>query len=138
MPSSPPTPFALADGVTVQVAPPTPPLIAATVPTAPGVAVVPVVGPPGPPGSIQDLTAIEGRLDVLEADEAVPRGYVHQQPQSARLWQVHHGLPYNPGGVTVMELDGTTLVEPDTIRWPQPGVLELTFGVPFAGTATVS
>lgn len=138
MPSSPPTSFVLADGVTVQVAPPSQPLIAAAVPTVPTVVAVPVVGPAGPPGSIQDLTDIENRLVALEAAEAAPVAYVHQQPQSAKLWQVHHGLPYNPGGITVVELDGITVVEPDTIQWPQSGVLELSFGVPFAGTATVS
>lgn len=139
--------FEIGDGVTVNVAPPAPPTIIAAPPTNPNVAVVVVQGPRGRPGNETDLTVIDARLDAIEATEVVTdgrldalevaeRGYIHHQNTPALLWQIHHGLPYNPGGVLVQDLDGV-VTEFDTISWPAPGIAEITFGVPFAGTATM-
>jgi hypothetical protein len=128
--------FELGDGVIVNVAPPSPPTIVAAPPTNPNVAVVVVQGPRGRPGNETDLTLIDARLDALEAEQAAPRGYVHHQNTPATLWQIHHGLPYDPGGVLVLDIDGV-VTEFDTISWPAPGVAEITFGVPFSGTATM-
>lgn len=114
-------PITLGSGVTVHVEPPDVPAVTVTPPSADRV-VVPVQGPPGPQGP--------------PGDGAATLGYTHTQSSPATLVQVQHGLSFTPAGVRCVSPQGIT--EPADITAPTSGVLEVSFGVPFTGTITVS
>ena len=104
-----------------------PPLIAIrTTPPDSTVHVVPVAGPQGatgPPG-----------------DSSTSLGYVHTQSSpvgAGQPVQVAHNLSFRPAGIVCKELDGRG-IEYDAVAWVSTGILEVFFGVPFAGTISVS
>jgi len=87
---------------------------------------VPVVGPRGPIGP--------------PGDAASTLGYTHTQSSpvpAGQPVQVAHGLIFRPAGIICKELDGVQ-IEYASVTWPATGILELIFGVAFAGTVTVS
>jgi len=97
-----------------------------TVPPSSNVHVVPIAGPPGPIGP--------------PGDAATSLGYVHTQsaPVAAgQPVQVTHNLLFRPAGIVCKELDGRG-IEYDAVSWISTGILEVFFGVPFAGTISVS
>jgi hypothetical protein len=64
-------------------------------------------------------------------------GFIHNQITPSMAFQIHHQLPWHPAGVLSIESTGDQM-DPKAIRFPLPGVLELEFGVPFAGTVYLS
>ncbi|GAA3230740.1 hypothetical protein GCM10017691_23970 [Pseudonocardia petroleophila] len=77
-------------------------------------------GPPGPPG-----------------DSEATLAFVHPQVVPVLTVQILHGLVFQPAGVICIDSQGD-VVEFGTITYPQVGVVELTFGVPFSGTVRLS
>jgi len=58
-------------------------------------------------------------------------------PAPTLLVQAQHNLPWRPAGVLCIDtLD--QIVEPAFISWPDAGITEITFGVPFTGTVYLS
>jgi len=91
---------------------------------------VPVAGPEGPVGPAGPSGAESG----------LAGGYVHTQSGTVGAGQpvqVIHGLSYRPAGIMCKEIDGRG-IEYDSVTWPAAGILEVIFGVPFAGTISVS
>ena len=87
---------------------------------------VPVAGPRGPTGP--------------PGDAANSLSYVHTQSSpvaAGQPVQVVHGLIFRPAGIICLESDGGQ-IEYAAVTWPAAGILELIFGVAFAGTVTVS
>lgn len=108
-------------GDTVVVAPNVPSIVMAA-PTA-DVVVVPVTGPTGPRGPAGDSS------EVL--------GYVYTTSSPAMVHQIHHGLPYKPGGITCLDADGSPLVF-FTVTYPAAGITEVAFGSPVTPTIYLS
>jgi len=92
--------------------------------------VVPVAGPEGP----------RGPAGPSGAETGLAGGYVHTQSSAVGTGQpvqVVHNLSYRPAGIVCKELDGNG-IEYDSVTWPTASILEVFFGVPFAGTISVS
>lgn len=88
----------------------------------------------GAPGGIAQL-GDDGRL---RASQRPAVAWTHAQVLPALLWQVNHGLGFDPAGVTVVDGDGVML-EPERITHPIPGATtEIVFGLPVYGTARLS
>ncbi|MBK8246291.1 MAG: hypothetical protein IPK85_02610 [Gemmatimonadetes bacterium] len=64
-------------------------------------------------------------------------GYIHTQAIPASLVQIIHNLPWHPGGIQIIENSGD-IVEPDSINYPSPGVIEIGFQIQFAGKVYLS
>lgn len=64
-------------------------------------------------------------------------GYIHTQVIPVQLVQIIHNLPWHPGGIQAIDTTDS-IVEPAGISYPQPGILELTFGFSFAGKVYLS
>jgi len=64
-------------------------------------------------------------------------GYIHTQSTPAQLVQIIHGLPWQPGGIQIIENSGD-IVEPESITYPSPGVIEIGFQIMFAGKVYLS
>lgn len=77
------------------------------------------------------------QLRTFEQQAAQGVGFKHVQFVAATLWQIAHGMEFEPAGVTVIDNTGTP-IEYAEITYPLPGYVELYFGVPVAGTARVS
>lgn len=92
-------------------------------PSIPNVVVVPVQGPPGPRGPAGDSS------EVL--------GFTYTTSTPATLHQIHHNLPYRPGGVVCHDADGSTLLG-FTVSHVADGVSEVAFGVPVTPTIYLS
>ena len=92
--------------------------------------------PPLPP-----TAALLDETGVLRADQRPPlaaREYRHLQLPIAALWQIPHGLGFDPAGIYIEDQDGNP-VEPERISYVIPGqILEITFGLPVHGTARLS
>jgi hypothetical protein len=58
-------------------------------------------------------------------------GYIHTQAIPVSLVQIIHGLPWHPGGVQAVE-DTGEIADYDSLYYPQPGVIEVSFKPPFA------
>lgn len=64
-------------------------------------------------------------------------GYTHNQPTSAQTIQINHGLSFQPAGIVAIDNSGESL-EYATVSYPGTGIVELTFGVDFAGIIYLS
>ena len=114
---------------TVTVAPPIVAAVLMTRPTS-DVVVVPVAGPKGergPQGPAGDDPELIGQLF----------GFVYTSSNPAYLHQIQHDLGFRPAGIICLEPHGGQ-IEYDTIKHPELGITEVTFGVPFAGTIYLS
>ena len=76
-------------------------------------------------------------LEAFDNEASQGLGHHHIQWAAAKLWQIPHGLAFYPAGAIAMDTLGNIL-EYDKITHPLPGVTELWFGDPVAGTADVS
>jgi len=76
-------------------------------------------------------------LEAFEQQAAQGVGFKHVQFVATTLWQIPHEMGFDPAGVTVVDNTGTP-TEYDEITYPLPGLIELHFGVPVAGTARLS
>lgn len=80
---------------------------------------------------------VRSRRTTWEA--AVANNYVHTQSTPDRTWVIHHGLGWCPGGVRVQLPDGSDLYGGDVeCMESDPNTLTISYGQPYAGTATLS
>lgn len=63
-------------------------------------------------------------------------GYIHNQPVGVMLVQINHNLPWHPSP-TCIETSGD-IIEPDKIRYPATGLMEVEFKVLFSGSIYLS
>jgi len=93
-------------------------------------------GSPSGAGLVLHRDPVTGvyQLRTLEQQAAQGVGFKHVQFVATTLWQIPHEMESEPAGVTVIDNTGT-LTEYDKITYPLPGLIELHFGVPVAGTA---
>lgn len=63
-------------------------------------------------------------------------GYIHNQTVGVMLVQIAHGLPWHPQALCI-ETAGD-IIEPDKIRYPATGLMEVEFQVVFSGTIYLS
>lgn len=66
----------------------------------------------------------------------LPTAFSYYQAVPASVWEVHHPLPFEPGGVSVVDTAGTE-VEGE-VHYLVPGHIRLIFSAPFMGTARLS
>jgi len=85
----------------------------------------------------RDPTTMVYQLRTFEQQAAQGVGFKHVQFVATTLWQIPHGMGFEPAGITVVDNTGTP-TEYDEITYPLPGLIELHFGVPVAGTARLS
>jgi len=65
-------------------------------------------------------------------------GYRHDQSTPATVWQITHGLGFDPAGLTVISDDGYT-IDGGGVQYLTPGQsLRLSFDISIAGTAYLS
>jgi len=76
-------------------------------------------------------------LEAFEQQAEQGVGFKHVQFVATTLWQIPHEMGFDPAGVIVVDNTGTP-TEYDEITYPLPGLIELRFGVPVAGTARLS
>jgi|GEM_PF-4147759 len=76
-------------------------------------------------------------LEAFDDEATQGLGHRHIQYAAVKLWQIPHGLAFDPAGVVVVDTLGNP-TEYDKITYPLPGVAELWFGSPVAGTAWLS
>jgi hypothetical protein len=96
-------------------------------------------GSPSGAGLVLHRDPVTGvyQLRTLEQQAAQGVGFKHVQFVATTLWQIPHEMGFEPAGVTVVDNTGTP-TEYDEITYPLPGLIELRFGVPVAGTARLS
>lgn len=88
----------------------------------------------GAPGGVAQL----GDDGILRAAQRPAVAWTHTQLLPATLWQINHGLGFDPAGVYVEDGEGVAL-EPARITHPIPGATtEIIFGLPVYGTARLS
>lgn len=88
----------------------------------------------GEPGGVAQL----GDDGLLRATQRPPAAWTHTQLAPALLWQINHGLGFDPAGIHIVDQDGTWL-EPERVSHPIPGATtEIVFGLPVYGTARLS
>lgn len=64
---------------------------------------------------------------LVPAQAAEARAYRHVQDSPAALWQVLHGLAFEPAGVLCKDSTGV-IIEPSDVTHPEPGITEILFG----------
>lgn len=77
---------------------------------------------------------------ILRVDQRPPQPVLSHrfvQLVPATRWQIQHDLEFQPAGIRAIDTSGT-LIEFDELLYPQPGIVELVFGAPVAGTAWLS
>jgi hypothetical protein len=90
----------------------------ATVPVTTTDVVEILLGPQGPAGSSTSF-------------------YEHHQATPATVWDVPHGLGYNPGAIRVIDSGGNEW-DPNDILYQNVNSLQLAFTVAFGGVAYIS
>jgi hypothetical protein len=90
----------------------------ATIPVVETETVEILLGPQGPPGSSTSF-------------------YEHHQATPAAIWDVPHGLGYNPGAVRVIDSGGNEW-DPNEILYQNANSLQLAFTAAFGGIAYLS
>lgn len=96
------------------VTPPSVPQITTSPVNCAQVVTLPIQGPPGPKGDTGDSTST--------------LGYVYTTSNPAMVHQIHHGLPFAPGGITCLDSDGSPLIG-FTVVQVATGITEVGFGV---------
>jgi hypothetical protein len=110
-------------GIDLVIGPPPIPSIVMA-PEDPSLVIVPVAGPQGPKGDT--------------GDSSTSLAYTYTTSNPAMLHQIHHNLPFNPGGVTCLDSsDGLPLLG-FTVAHPSVGITEVTFGVAVTPTIFLS
>jgi hypothetical protein len=113
--------MSISAGHDIILGPPVTPNVTLVPPTQ-GIVVAPIAGPPGPKGDPGDSAEL---------------GYVYTTSNPAMLHQIHHGLPFAPGGITCLDSDGGPLLG-FTVTHPTTGVTEVAFGVAVTPTIFLS
>ncbi len=83
---------------------------------------------------------IEVGPDTIPEPEPIAQGYVHVQsipvPANQPV-QIVHGLSFDPAGILALDNNGDQ-IDHDTVEYPGPGIVEIFYGVAFAGTIRLS
>ncbi len=103
-------------------------------------------GKPGPANSLTIGTVTTGPVAAVIAGNApsqtlslvLPTGgaFQHTQGSAAASWTIDHNLGYEPGGVTVTDSAGTTVI--GTIQHTSANQIVVSFSSAFAGKAYIS
>lgn len=89
-------------------------------------------------GSAYRLEAAYGpRVDAIVAGD-IPRAYLHEQEIPSTVWDINHGLGFDPAGIRVEAVNGEQWL-PVNVSYPQTGqVLRVEFEDSIAGKAWTS
>jgi len=77
------------------------------------------------------------RISAVEQAQTRPIAYVHDQLATAGTWSIAHNLGFRPGGVTVQDTAGTTIIGAD-VTYIDDNNLQLNFSPPLSGKAYLS
>jgi hypothetical protein len=63
----------------------------------------------------------------VAGDAGSALSYIYTTSNPAMVHQIHHGLNFNPAGITCIDADGASLLA-FSVSYPVLGIAEITFG----------
>lgn len=86
---------------------------------------------------MQVLVTIHPDDPTLGGGDGGAGGWMHEQATPVLLVQIVHQLTYSPAGIIAKDTLGNQ-IEHDEVSWPEPGIMEIRYGVPFSGVINIS